>query len=257
MRKYRIENFTDNDLEEFILKAFKESFEKNFFEKYNVVADVQIENRGFGDYSIKHLRVPEGTNVDTNDLDIMQKINLDVNDRLTLIFPLGNKEQLILFRTHVMQFHINALPKDAGRAYFVEFEQQKVNDVINYVKDTETDTMKLATRITYLNEYLKIVPNFLHKEYKLDMSQLRKLGRILADNGYIKKVDATSFHLMQGGMVWLKPKTMLVYLIEQIRSDGKCPYKETGLMFNVNLKPNNKKDGYTEIDEMIKMATLK
>ena len=94
-------------------------------------------------------------------------------------------------------------------------------------------------------------------ELKFDIDTLKRLGRILADNGYIRKVDATSFHLMQGGMKWLKPKTMLVYLIEQIRSDGKCPYKETGLMFNVNLNPNNKKGGYNEIDEMIKMATLK
>lgn len=100
-----------------------------------------------------------------------------------------------------------------------------------------------------------IKSSFEKSEYKFDVEALRKIGEQLSVYGFISKEDIGMFWQMHGAMKWKGPKSYLIYLIEQIRKDGKCSYSEYGKLFNIKLAANNRKHGHDEIDQIIKLAT--
>lgn len=93
--------------------------------------------------------------------------------------------------------------------------------------------------------------------YKYHSKILKRLGELLAESDYIRKQDVERFSLMQGGMQWRKEKKTprLIYLVREIRSDGKRPWAEMSRLFGIELSRNTRVQGYSEIDDLIKKAT--
>lgn len=94
---------------------------------------------------------------------------------------------------------------------------------------------------------------------KFNDLELRNICEGLKKAGYVsssKKFFSGIKGVRQGGKVWLKPKAMLIYFMEQISEDGKCNYSEISESLNIEIKANHKKGGYIEIDKIINLATM-
>lgn len=137
-----------------------------------------------------------------------------------------------------------------------DFIYQRANNEISY-EDFMRCTANLVT-----DKMLEDAEKKLFIEgYKYSKEVLLKIGEGLKDEGYIK--DENTFVLALMGIIPAEPiwnnkkaKSHLVYLIERIREDGKCPYAEIGRNFRIELEPNNKKKyGFKDIDDIIKGAT--
>ena len=123
--------------------------------------------------------------------------------------------------------------------------------------------------VNYLNENIQpeisedaaaqMIANAVENGLKYTDKELQKICEGLKSSGYIsssKKFFDSIKGERQGGKVWLKAKAIIIYLIEKIREDGKCNYAEISENLNIEIKANNKKGGYNEIDIIIKKATM-
>lgn len=95
-------------------------------------------------------------------------------------------------------------------------------------------------------------------QYKYTDTELKKICKALKEGGYVSN-ETTFYNCLKNkatnARVWLKAKTILIYLIKEIRTDGECPYAEYSRLMNIDIKANNWKGRYNEIDEIINLAT--
>ena len=133
-----------------------------------------------------------------------------------------------------------------------------LQDMLSNGELSEDEFARLAVNLTTEDMLLNYEKTVMIEGYKYDRKTLFKIGTGLKDAGYIKDekifIPALSGHAASKP-IWGKAKSHLVYLIEQIREDGKCPYAEIERNFKVPLKPNNNKGGFKIIDDIIKAAT--
>lgn len=159
--------------------------------------------------------------------------------------------------------HINRLEVIASDLRMNGFDVEKMNQLCNARANNEIsqeDFMKTTANLI-TNEMLENAERMIKTEgYKYKNKTMLKIGEGLKEHGYIKdeKIFLKSImRIIPAEPIWIKEKTKshLVYLIEQIREDGKCPYAEIERNFRVPLKPNNNKGGFKIIDDIIKAAT--
>ena len=159
---------------------------------------------------------------------------------------------------------INRLEVIASDLRMNGFDVEKMNQLCNARANNEIsqeDFMKTTANLI-TNEMLENAERMIKTEgYKYDNKTMLKIGEGLKEHGYIKdeKIFLQSImRIIPAEPIWnkKKAKSHLVYLIERIREDGKCPYAEIGRNFRIELEPNNKKKyGFKDIDDIIKAAT--
>lgn len=93
---------------------------------------------------------------------------------------------------------------------------------------------------------------------KYSADQLNNIAGNLIAGRYIIDKDADLFvsQLLRPDynkpkISWKKTSAELIYLMEKLNSTGKCNYSDTSKIFNKQLKANQKKVGYIDIDKCL------
>lgn len=122
---------------------------------------------------------------------------------------------------------------------------------------TEDECVKMLVDTT-TREQIEAYAAKLDTPYKFEDTTLKKICELLKKDKYINNTDNFFSGLkgvLQTRKVWLKSKPVLIYLIEKLREDDKCPYAEYSRLLKIDIASKHKESGYREIDELIKKAT--